>query len=517
MPADNHKKLAEALERAVKAAPKGVLRSAVLQRADRDILRRAGYLKDIVKGWYFLVRPGIDAGESTAWYASFWNFLATYLTERFGDDYCLNAVASLELQVGTTTIPRQVVAVTAHSGKTLLNLPHETSVLVYEDAKSLPAEVVSVDGLRVMPLAQALCRLPPAYFRSNPVNAELALRTLPDISALIRVVLETRSPALAGRFAGAYAFLGDDAKVRAIESATQAAGIPAKRENPFDQAQPALASGTRAVSPYAGRIQAMFRSMRDPVLSVFDGIHPIPVRNAEVCLKGIDEVYVNDAYNSLSIEGYRVSPDLIERIRSGNWNPEADPEDRQMRDAMAVKGYFEAFKLVKEAVRSAVSGKDAAQTVRDSYPDWYRALFSEAVKSGLLEAHRLAGHRNGPVYIRSSKHVPPRSAAVSDSMDALFDCLQAEKEPAVRAVLGHFLFGFIHPYFDGNGRLARFLMNFFLASAGHPWTIVRTARRNVYMAALEKASTGGNIEPFALFILEEMQVDWQKELLIRGK
>jgi hypothetical protein len=169
MPTANHKKLAEALERAVKAAPKGVLKSAVLKRADRELLRRAGYLKDIVKGWYFLVRPGIDTGESTAWYASFWNFLETYLTERFGDDYCLNAMASLELQVGTTTVPRQVVAVTAHSGKTLLNLPHETSVLVYEDAKSLPAEVVSVDGLRVMPLAHALCRLPPAYFRSNPV------------------------------------------------------------------------------------------------------------------------------------------------------------------------------------------------------------------------------------------------------------------------------------------------------------------------------------------------------------
>jgi hypothetical protein len=512
MPMAQHKKLAEALERATKAATKGVLKSANLQRADREILRQAGYLKDIVKGWYFLVRPGMDAGESTAWYASFWNFLATYLTERFGDGYCLNAAASLELQVGTTTVPRQVVAMTAHGGKTLLNLPHETSVLVYEDAKSLPAEMELVDGLRVMPLAHALCRLPPAYFRSNPVNAEIALRTLPDIGALIRIVLETRSPALAGRFAGAYAFLGDDAKVRSIESALQAAGIPAKRENPFDQqTQPALVRSSRAVSPYAGRIQAMFRSMRDPVLSVFDGIHPVPVRDVEACLKGIDEVYVNDAYNSLSIEGYRVSPDLIERIRSGNWNPEADPEDRQMRDAMAAKGYFEAFKLVKEAVRSAIGKTDAVQTVRNVYPDWYRALFSEAVKSGLLEAHRLAGHRNGPVYIRSSKHVPPRYTAVSDSMDALFDCLQAEPEPIVQAVLVHFLFGFIHPYFDGNGRLSRFLMNLFLTSAGYPWTIVQTVRRNVYMTALEKASTGGDIEPFARFILEEMRVGWQKE------
>jgi len=33
---------------------------------------------------------------------------------------------------------------------------------------------------------------------------------------------------------------------------------------------------------------------------------------------------VNDAYNSLSIEGYRVTPELIERIRDGKWDPESE-------------------------------------------------------------------------------------------------------------------------------------------------------------------------------------------------
>ena len=159
-------------------------RSAELKRRDRELLAHAGYLKDIVKGWYFLVLPGIAAGESTAWYASFWNFLETYLTARFGNDYCLNAVASLELHI-KARVPRQVVAITAHGGKTLLNLPHETSILVYQDERSLPSEVAVLIGLRVMPLAYAICRLPPPYFRSNPINAELALRALPDIGALV--------------------------------------------------------------------------------------------------------------------------------------------------------------------------------------------------------------------------------------------------------------------------------------------------------------------------------------------
>lgn len=511
MPTNRHNELADALERAIKAAPKGVLKSADMQRRDRELLTHAGYLKDIVKGWYFLVRSGTAAGESTAWYASLWNFLETYLTERFGDDYCLNAVASLELHVGTTTVPRQVVAMTGHGGKTLLTLPHETSVLVYQDERSLPAEVDLVDGLRVMPLAYAICRLPPPYFRFNPINAELALRALPDVGALIRIVLDARSPALAGRFAGAYAFLGDNVKVRAIESAAHSIGIAVKRENPFDLNGPALSSGPRVVSPHAGRIQAMFRSMRDPVLAIFNDIGPTNTRSAEECLKGIDDVYVNDAYNSLSIEGYQVSQDRIRRIRDGNWNPEGDLQDKQARDAMAAKGYFEAFKLVKNAIVSVKDGLDPARVANNHYQDWYRALFSEAVKAGLLEAHRLAGHRNAPVYIRNSKHVPPRYTAISDSMDALFDCLQTEQAPTVKAVLGHFLFGFIHPYYDGNGRLARFLMNLFLAPAGYPWTIVRTDRRTAYLAALETASTCGEIEPFARFIREEMQVDWSKE------
>jgi Fic family protein len=37
----------------------------------------------------------------------------------------------------------------------------------------------------------------------------------------------------------------------------------------------------------------------------------------------------------------------------------------------------------------------------------------------------------------------------------------------VRAALGHFLFVYIHPYMDGNGRLARFLMNLMLVDAGY--------------------------------------------------
>ena len=71
-------------------------------------------------------------------------------------------------------------------------------------------------------------------------------------------------------------------------------------------------------------------------------------------------------------------------------------------------------------------------------------------------------------------------------MPALFDLLEQEPEPGVRAVLGHWLFGYIHPYPDGNGRMARFLMNAMLASGGYPWTVIRVEDRNAYLAALDQ-------------------------------
>ena len=239
---------------------------------------------------------------------------------------------------------------------------------------------------------------------------------------------------------------------------------------------------------------------------------PKPVTKPEAYLRQIEAVYEHDAYNSLSIEGYRVTPELIAKIRAGAWNPDGDLGDRQQIAAMAAKGYLEAFRLVKKSVTRVLNGEKPGRVIRQDYSDWYRALFSESVRAGLLETYHLAGHRNAPVFIRASRHVPPPPEAVNDAMSALLDTLESEPEAIVRAVMGHWLFGFIHPYMDGNGRMARFLMNLMMASGGYPWTIVRMARRKQYLDALEVASADQNIKPFAKLIREEMSVDWRHEL-----
>ena len=214
----------------------------------------------------------------------------------------------------------------------------------------------------------------------------------------------------------------------------------------------------------------------------------------------MDEIYKSDAYHSLSIEGYNVTLELIERVQRGDWNPEHHDSDRQSRDALAARGYWQAFGKVKQTVEQVIAGANVGALARSAHREWYRELFQPCVAAGLIEAGALAGYRNDAVYLRTSRYVPPRWEAVRDAMPALFDLLQREPEASVRAVLGHWMFGYIHPYPDGNGRMARFLMNAMLASGGYPWTVIEVGDRTAYLSALDRASIEMDIQAFAKFI-----------------
>jgi Fic family protein len=151
-----------------------------------------------------------------------------------------------------------------------------------------------------------------------------------------------------------------------------------------------------------------------------------------------------------------------------------------------------------------IAGANAGTLARSAHKEWYRELFQPCVAAGLIEAGALAGYRNDAVYLRTSRYVPPRWEAVRDAMPALFDLLEQEPEASIRAVLGHWMFGYIHPYPDGNGRMARFLMNAMLASGGYPWTVIQVETRSAYLSALDRASINIDIQPFAKFITQSV-------------
>jgi len=69
----------------------------------------------------------------------------------------------------------------------------------------------------------------------------------------------------------------------------------------------------------------------------------------------------------LSIEGYRVSRELIEKVRSGRWNPETGAGDRGQRNAKAARGYWLAHEDVKKSVRRVLKAENPGQ-VADEDP-----------------------------------------------------------------------------------------------------------------------------------------------------
>ena len=474
------------------------IRARDLSRTHRERLRANGFLQEVIKGWYIPCRPDEGKGESTAWYASFWRFCAVYLGERFGKNWSLSPEHSLSLHGGNWTVPRQLVVRSPRARNKVTKLPHGTSLLDLRAALPAAGDKEEKEGIRIFSLESGLIACSPNYFAPHSTDVRSALSMIRDASGLLARLLEGGHSTIAGRLAGAFRNSGRDRIADDITKTMSAAGYDVREKDPFTD-KPLLALPARETSPYVNRVRLLWQKMREPVIDRFPNAPGLP-RNIVAYMQRVGDAYVADAYHSLSIEGYRVSTELIERVRSRRWNPETNDGDREQRNAMAARGYWLAYQAVQKSVRSVLKRENPGLVADEDHGTWYRELFAPSVTSGLLKPADLAGYRNSQVYIRRSMHVPLNPEAVRDTMPAFFDLLRAETHPAVRVVLGHFVFVYIHPYVDGNGRVGRFLMNVMMASGGYPWTVIPVGDRKIYMQALEEASVGEDIVPFTDFL-----------------
>lgn len=504
-------KLAASLDRLKSLQRDGrrVFKSNDLSRVDRERLLQHGFVRNVIRGWLISTSPDTKPADTTPWYASFREFCARYCDDRFGSDWHLSPEQSLLLHAENTVIPAQVVVYSPQGANNNVTLLFGTSLYDLKQKDMPPrGDLVVKDNLRLFAPAAALTRVPDNFFARSPIEAQIVLTGIKDASEILGRLLEGGHSVVAGRIAAAFRRVDRADIADEIVKSMKGASFDVREADPFAAGR-TFGKLTPGVAPIAGRVRALWESLRDPVIKAFPKSPGLPA-DKKPYLQLVEDSYENDAYHSLSIEGYSVTPELIERVRSGGWRPEENEDDRKGRDALAARGYWQAFQLVKASVGKILEGADPGALVRADHRDWYRELFQPSVVAGLLRPAALAGYRRHPVYLRDSRHVPPRWESLPDAMNEFFDLIAAETEPAARIVLGHWLFGYIHPYPDGNGRMARFLMNAMLASGGYPWTVIRVEDRARYMKALEAASVENDVEPFADFVAERVQWSMEK-------
>ncbi len=200
-------KLAQSLEALGKLQlPTGgsAIRAKDLSRTHRERLLVNGFLQEVIKGWFIPSRPDEAAGESTAWYASFWRFSSAYLNARFGREWCLAPEQSLSFHAGNRTVPRQLMVRSPKARNKITNLPHKTSLLDVRAALPVAGDIEVKEDLRLFSPEAALVASSPRFFSSNSTDVRTVLLGIRDASNLLARLLEGGHTTIAGRLAGAF-------------------------------------------------------------------------------------------------------------------------------------------------------------------------------------------------------------------------------------------------------------------------------------------------------------------------
>lgn len=137
---------------------------------------------------------------------------------------------------------------------------------------------------------------------------------------------------------------------------------------------------------------------------------------------------------------------------------------------------------------------------------------SNITENHVLQLHKLvldgieedfAGrYRNGQVRIMGANFIPPAGRKVPDLMMEFIKEVETQrhnKNDLELATFTHHRFVWIHPFFDGNGRTARLLMNIVLMQSGYPPAVILKNDRKKYYEALNQANKN-NYEKLELLI-----------------
>ena len=169
--------------------------------------------------------------------------------------------------------------------------------------------------------------------------------------------------------------------------------------------------------------------------------------------------FARNIRGSNSIEGYNVTQEDAIAAADGE-----EPLDAQSEAWGAVTGYRNAMTYVLQ-----LSGDPHFQ-----YGEGFIRSLHYMMLSYDLPRHP-GSWRPGPIYVRDDEkhevvYEGPDAALVPSLMAELFDSLNGGGDGApviIRAAMGHLNLVMIHPFSDGNGRMARCLQTLILARGGY--------------------------------------------------
>lgn len=130
-----------------------------------------------------------------------------------------------------------------------------------------------------------------------------------------------------------------------------------------------------------------------------------------------------------------------------------------------------------------------------------------------IDIEKAGKYRNVPVFISGSKYAVSPVSEINKRMKQLvqwYNKNENKLHPVVLAAEFHKRFVFIHPFIDGNGRVARLLMNLSLLRNDYNIAIIPSITRAEYIEVLEKAHSDENV--FVSFIADRVMMT-QLEIL----
>lgn len=115
--------------------------------------------------------------------------------------------------------------------------------------------------------------------------------------------------------------------------------------------------------------------------------------------------------------------------------------------------------------------------------------------------------RTAGVRISGANFTPPNARKVSDLLDELIDFVlenPLQLNDIELATIFHHKFVWIHPFFDGNGRTVRLVMNLLLLKVGFTPAIILGTDRKKYYTALN-AANNGNYYKLSLLMVQALE------------